>query len=967
MKKEKPRIKNNGVNRSLKRQPKLKQEVFSSGEKEYQLGLQYYHGLSSVKIDYFKAFQHFKQAAGQDHRLARVYTGICYLQGRGTAVEKELGLQQIQVGLPGLKERVKRGEAEAQNLLGYLYHKGWCVKQDDQKAAHCYQKAAARGNASAMYHLGVCYDQGGRHVKQNINRAFKWYAQARRAGEKRALPAIRALLFPEWWADVLEQVRENYRLNTILDLSDWPLTEAQLIVLFKALRGNTVVTSLKLPGDYTPSDAGWDAIKNLVLRNSHLNHLTLRVGLEDKNLVRDTQVIQPWLALSGNRRLTFERFALNWAYFHLTENDMSRIIKRLSSAAKQSSQSLQFTSVTLKTAQLTPLLAAKWMDKIVSYSHKIIKLDLSGNPIGAASDQNKVMLNDIFDQWRKKHGNTIWRHFIPDPVSTIKTIAAFIAEHPSLQEVDLSHTDLSPEDLRLLGEALSRRRIPLKICRIEKGNPALSIDDIKQFEDSIYQRLHRQTYGNKRDSSVVSVICSSALSPLADDYYRDKREHHLLSQAIHVWLQHEKETDFSKVIRLLENTLLYLTKQEEEKLSLQLQHHHDNLKQQKKLKKAMQENQSRSGRIDSLGEQQGLGLNLAYRRGQAYEQGVKLLHDPQYNEDKLTVVNLMGTEKTLSALKPLLNLLMQQKRGVKTLILDDNKIGSAGSQRQSRDESRARLAPLYDYIKQTPTLERLSLRRSQLMDADIDCLIGWIEEDRISGVRIDIDYNEQLSEEKVAEFYAVVYRQQARIQLQERLPVLSEEEKQKTPRGLDSTHILMPDWQRALKMIDDIGRQRRSEGKTIEQPLDEQSGKEEGQDDLEQKEERDDSSVLESKRSCRVKDQPQLEMNIIPVYGDGHCGYYVLLDIDRLKRAKGKVTEELSLAVQKKRKEVQRVLLAAWNKQEKTSPDLIESGIITRRASMRDYLLPAVKAYFVNHPVINYLKIKRRFMMPTLL
>jgi TPR repeat protein len=123
-----------------------KKDQLTDVESDYQLGLQYYHGLSRVKIHYFKAFEHFKQAANHDHPLVRVYTGICYLTGRGTTIQKELGLQKIQAGLPRLKVLAKQGEVTAQHRLAYLYHKGWCVKQDYLKALQWYEKAANRGD-----------------------------------------------------------------------------------------------------------------------------------------------------------------------------------------------------------------------------------------------------------------------------------------------------------------------------------------------------------------------------------------------------------------------------------------------------------------------------------------------------------------------------------------------------------------------------------------------------------------------------------------------------------------------------------------------------------------------------------------------------------------------------------------------------------------------------------------------------
>jgi TPR repeat protein len=63
--------------------------------------------------------------------------------------------------------------------LGVLYGNGHGVAQDYAKAREWYEKAAARGEATAMTNLGVLYDNGA-GVAQDYAKAREWtYAQKR--------------------------------------------------------------------------------------------------------------------------------------------------------------------------------------------------------------------------------------------------------------------------------------------------------------------------------------------------------------------------------------------------------------------------------------------------------------------------------------------------------------------------------------------------------------------------------------------------------------------------------------------------------------------------------------------------------------------------------------------------------------------------------------------------------------------
>jgi tetratricopeptide (TPR) repeat protein len=111
-----------------------------------------------------------------------------------------IGLPPIEAGTAGADEELKlgkhydyakdyararewyekaaaKGDATAMTNLGQLYHYGRGVAQDYAKAREWYEKAAAKGDATAMTNLGFLY-QGGEGVVEDWAKAREWYKQA---------------------------------------------------------------------------------------------------------------------------------------------------------------------------------------------------------------------------------------------------------------------------------------------------------------------------------------------------------------------------------------------------------------------------------------------------------------------------------------------------------------------------------------------------------------------------------------------------------------------------------------------------------------------------------------------------------------------------------------------------------------------------------------------------------------------
>ncbi len=79
----------------------------------------------------------------------------------------------------------RRGDAQAQTSLGFMYAQGYGVPQNYVKAAYWYRRAAEQGNATAQYWLGLMYDKG-HGVRSNVIEAYKWLNLAvARAAQRR--------------------------------------------------------------------------------------------------------------------------------------------------------------------------------------------------------------------------------------------------------------------------------------------------------------------------------------------------------------------------------------------------------------------------------------------------------------------------------------------------------------------------------------------------------------------------------------------------------------------------------------------------------------------------------------------------------------------------------------------------------------------------------------------------------------
>ena len=137
---------------------------------------------SAAEPDYRHARKWYARAAAQcrrDATFAIVRLGSLHEHGLG-------GKTDVQAALKYYRRAAKLGDADAQNVIGFLYDTGRGVRQSYKRALKWYARAAtgsfhpeACNNIGNLYHNGL-------GVKRDVKRAKHWYKLAARLGNEMA-------------------------------------------------------------------------------------------------------------------------------------------------------------------------------------------------------------------------------------------------------------------------------------------------------------------------------------------------------------------------------------------------------------------------------------------------------------------------------------------------------------------------------------------------------------------------------------------------------------------------------------------------------------------------------------------------------------------------------------------------------------------------------------------------------------
>jgi TPR repeat protein len=119
-----------------------------------------------------------RKQAGAGDAVAQFNLGWMYHYGDGVAEDDVEAVKWI-------RKAAEQGLSIAQYVLGVMYNKGQGVPEDDAEAAKWYHKAAEQGYADAQFNLGNMYATG-RGVTKDYAEAVKWYRKAAEQGYAKA-------------------------------------------------------------------------------------------------------------------------------------------------------------------------------------------------------------------------------------------------------------------------------------------------------------------------------------------------------------------------------------------------------------------------------------------------------------------------------------------------------------------------------------------------------------------------------------------------------------------------------------------------------------------------------------------------------------------------------------------------------------------------------------------------------------
>ena len=108
------------------------------------------------------------------------------------------------------KIEAEKGDADAQNNLGFAYANGEGVVKNEAEAVKWYRKAADQGDADAQFNLGKMYAAGRGVVKDEVE-AYKWFLLSGAQGTdpaKKGIEIMERVLTPQQRAEGQKIARE---------------------------------------------------------------------------------------------------------------------------------------------------------------------------------------------------------------------------------------------------------------------------------------------------------------------------------------------------------------------------------------------------------------------------------------------------------------------------------------------------------------------------------------------------------------------------------------------------------------------------------------------------------------------------------------------------------------------------------------------------------------------------------------
>lgn len=127
--------------------------------------------MNYIMEQYEKAFECYHKAATEfNHAEAQFMMGLLYHEGEGVT-------KNYQEAIKWFTKAAERNDVKAQISLGVMYHEGEGIRQNYQEAIKWFTKAAEQNDNLAQYYLGAIYEKG-HGIKPNLTLAKELYGKA---------------------------------------------------------------------------------------------------------------------------------------------------------------------------------------------------------------------------------------------------------------------------------------------------------------------------------------------------------------------------------------------------------------------------------------------------------------------------------------------------------------------------------------------------------------------------------------------------------------------------------------------------------------------------------------------------------------------------------------------------------------------------------------------------------------------
>ena len=178
---------------------------------QFQLGTCYENG-RGVSIDMSKAVEFYEQAATQGLVDAQFNLALCYQNGKGVQKDFKKAAELFQLA-------ADQGDAFAQNNLGMMYQRGIGVEMDAKKAEELFTLSAEQGNAAAKNNLGTHYHRIGKGDLRDLQISAEQFTQAAMENDPTALYNL-GVYYQEGFAGEVDLKKAVYFYTTAANLGN---------------------------------------------------------------------------------------------------------------------------------------------------------------------------------------------------------------------------------------------------------------------------------------------------------------------------------------------------------------------------------------------------------------------------------------------------------------------------------------------------------------------------------------------------------------------------------------------------------------------------------------------------------------------------------------------------------------------------------------------------------------------------